>query len=1136
MKRNFQIALAVLLLLHVNLNAQVFKDSYSSSSKLSGGLWFRIAITADGIYRIDFSKLRQMGLSDPSHPRIFGNNFGQLSYYNDDPKPDDLKEIPIQLNTGNDGIFNEGDYLLFYGQGTTRWKYDTAANRYNYLPHNYSDTAFYFITSDQVPGKQITTAIEPSLSVNYTSTESDVLFVHEQDDENLIRSGREWFQPVSSIHIDPGFTDLSTSEIIKYDIRVAARASVPTTFRIYEGTSEKKSIDVQAVNLYDDNGTYAQITDSTGSFTASSSAPTYDIKFSANGESGAHGWLDRVTLQGRKLNSFSGSVNQYRDSKSVAAGRITAFSVRSTDIDPIIWDVTDPYNSKLIQYTRNGGDISFKASSDTLKTFIAFNLARVLVPVIKTAAISNQDLHGSAPADMIIVTHPLFKRYAEKLAALHLKNDELISEIVTPDQIYNEFSGGIRDIAAIRNFLRMKYIKQKNGAHPLRYLLLFGDGSYENRTPPPDNPDFIPTYQSLNSTDVVSSFTSDDFYGLLDDGEGEAEGSVDIGIGRLPVSDTIQAGIVLSKIKKYLDPANMGDWKNIICLTADDEDGNTHMADAEGLASILKDSVPVFNVDKIYLDAFKQTTSANGQSYPEVNTAINNRINAGCLIYNYTGHGNENGFAAEGVVTTKDINSWNNGGKLPLFITATCEFSRFDDIVMNVATHQMAGKESGGEMVLMNKNGGGIALMSTTRVVYSAPNYDLNKNIFNVAFNHDTDGNTLAFGDIIRIAKNNSGTGPNKRNFTLLGDPALKLAYPYFGKVITDSINNVSVYDNVDSLKALSLVTIAGHVENLTGSILNDFEGVISPIVYDKPNKIKTLANDGGQSMTFEQMNNVLYSGKTTAKNGKFRFSFIVPRDINYNFGPGKISYYANNSKEDMNGSFSDIIIGGFSKTATADTSGPDIKLFMNDTLFRNGGLTDNKPRLLAIIDDPDGINATGSAIGHDITGILDNNPDNSFILNNYFENDFNNFMKGRVNYDLAGLTVGLHYLTVKAWDNLNNSSEKTISFRVSGEKFKIQNLINYPNPFTNETNIILEHNRPDNELSIIVKIYNTEGKLIRILQTKIIPNGYILPPVTWNGNEEGGQKAGKGIYPYSVTITTANGETAIASGRMIIL
>lgn len=1136
MKRFFQI-LIPLLLFSANLYAQNFKDSYSSTSKLSSGTWFRIAVTADGIYRIDFSKLKQLGLENPSNPRIFGNNFGQLSYYNDETKPDDLKELSILTVTGSDGIFNDGDYILFYAQGTGRWNFNPASNGYDHLHHNYSDTAFYFITSGSSPGKKMMDAVDPSQPANYTSSESDALFVHEQDDENLIKSGREWFQQISTVHIDPGFTELLTSENVKYNIRVAARASVPTIFRFYEGNSLKQSIQVQGVNLFDYTGTYAQITDSIGSIQPSSAAPVYDISFFNNGETAAHGWLDYITLQGRRPNSFSGSIIQYRDSRSVAPGRITGFTIRSLINNALIWDVTDPVNVRQVRYTKTGDNFNFKSTTDSLRTYMAFTLANAMVPLIKPAAIPNQDLHSSAPADMIIITYPLFKAYAEKLAEIHLDNGGIISQIVTPQQIYNEYSGGIPDIVAIRNFLRMKYLNQKESSHPLKYLLLFGDGSFENKTPPPGNPNFIPTYQSENSNVVVSSFTSDDFYGLLDDGEGEADGTEDIGIGRLPVSDTSQAGIVLSKIKKYLDPANMGDWKNIICLTADDEDGNTHMSDAEGLAAVLKDSVPTYNVDKIYLDAFNQVTTVNGQSYPDVTKAINDRINSGCLIFNYTGHGNESGLAAERVVKTEDINSWKNGGKLPLFITATCEFSRFDDIDINLATRQITGKISGGEMVLMNKDGGGIALMSTTRVVYSAPNYNLNRNIFSCAFSRDKSGNSMSFGDIIKIAKNNSGTGPNKRNFTLLGDPALKLAYPYYGNVITDSINNLPVSEKIDSLKALSVVTVAGHLEDPGGKLLSAFNGMVSPVVYDKENKIKTLANDGGPSMTFKLRNNILFSGKTLAKNGRFKFTFIIPRDIDYSFGSGKISYYAEDDKEDMNGSFNDIIVGGFSNTLSADNVGPDIKLYMNDTLFRNGGLTDTNPRLLAIINDNDGINTTGSGIGHDLTGFLDNEPNRSFVLNNYFENDVNNYKSGKVLYDLSGLTVGNHSLTVKAWDNFNNSSEKTISFQViTGGKFVIKNLFNYPNPFSTETNISLEHNRPDNYLDVTINIFTIDGRIIRIIKTKVEATGYTLPPVIWDGNDEGGRRARKGIYPYSITIVSGNGDSARASGRMIIL
>jgi hypothetical protein len=1135
MKRLVKILTFILFAVHGTLSAQKGKDSYSSASVLSSGEWFRIAVTTDGIYRIDYAKLKQLGLVNPSNPRIFSNNYGQLSYYNDDPRPDDLKEISISFANGSDGIFNEGDYLLFFGKSPNRWIFNKASGEYDFIRHNYSDTAFYFISSGVVPGKRVKTIAESSQPANYFSSESDALFIHEIEKENLIKSGREWFQEISTQAVNPGFTDIITSEKLKVRIRVAARASVSTIFRLYEGASLKKSMLVPGVNLFATTSTYAQIVDSSFSFQPATASPAYEVRFYNNGEGGAHGWIDWVKVQGKRSSSFTGTAMQYADSKTVAPGRITGFSIRVTT-DPVVWDISDPFNCGQIQYTKNGNNISFKATTDSLKTFLAFTPGAALTPVIKSAKIPNQNLHASAPADMIILTHPLFRKYAEKLADLHYKNSGLVSQIVTPEQVYNEFSGGIPDIVAIRNFMRMKYLKQLGTAHPLKYLLLFGDGSYENKSPPP-NPNFIPTYQSQNSNVVVSSFMSDDFYGLLEDGEGEADGTEDIGIGRLPVSDTAQAGNMIAKIIRYLDPVNMGEWRNIIALTADDEDANTHMSDAEGLATALKDSVPSFNIEKIYLDAFRQVTNVNGQSYPDVNKAINDRINSGCLIFNYTGHGSEGGLAHERVVKTEDINSWKNAGKLPLFITATCEFSRFDDIEINLITREMTGKTSAGEMVLLNKDGGAIALMSTTRVVYSAPNYYLNKNIFNTAFELDESGNALRLGDIIRIAKNRSGTGPNKRNFSLLGDPALRLAYPWHGKVVTDSVNTVSVYGKIDSLKALSLVTVAGHIENSYGIPMNGFNGVVSPLVYDKASKIKTLANDGGQVMEFNVRNNVLFSGKTMAKNGRFRFTFIVPRDIDYSFGKGKISYYANNDTADMNGNFSEIIVGGFSDNAIADTSGPDIKIYMNDTLFRNGGITDNNPKLLAIIEDKGGINTTGSGIGHDLTGFLDNDQNSSFVLNNYFENDFDNYMKGKIVYDLSDLSGGSHSVTIKAWDNYNNSSEESLLFLVeTGEKFVLKNLMNYPNPFIYETSITAEHNRPDGELNVTITVFSLDGRTIKIIKTVVPSSGYSLPPVVWDGNDDGGRRVGRGVYPYKVVVSTGSGETARSSGRMIIL
>ncbi len=795
MGRIVQIIITVLLSASGCFVASGMPENYGASSVLSTGKWFRIAITEDGIYRIDYARLKQIGLDNPSNPRIYGNNNGQLSYFNDGSGPDDLKEIAIYTATGTDGILNEGDFILFYGKGTNRWIYNPSTNDFDFLRHNYSDTAYYFITSAPAPGKKIRNAVSPAALSNFSSSSSDALFIHEKETENILHSGREWYQPVSYLkatEINPEFSDLILSDKIKYTVRVLARASVSTVFRFSESASILSSITVAAVDLASTTGTYAQASELTGETLPLSATPIYELEFINNGEPSARAWIDYVKLHARKLNTFIGLEKQFTDSKSVGAGNVTEFKIKSSVSDAVIWDVTDPNDPELVQFTRSGDNLVFKALTDTLRTFVAFSGTKVKTAVVLTGAIPNQNIHASIPSDMVIVSHPLFRAYASKLAEMHLRNSGLISLVVTPGEIYNEFSGGIPDIAAIRNFIRMKYLLQKGTSHPLKYLLLFGDGSFENKTPPPGNTDFIPTYQSQNSNVIISSFASDDFYGLLEDGEGEDAGTEDIGIGRLPVSDTLQAAVIISKIGGYIDPSSQGDWKNVVCLVADDEDGNTHMTDAEGLAGIITENAPWVNVDKIYFDAYRQVTSSTGQFYPDVTKAINDRINSGTLIFNYTGHGNESSLGHERVVTPETIDLWKNKSKLPLLITATCEFSRFDDININNITGDMTGKSSTGEKILLNEKGGGIALMSTTRLVYSAPNYTLNRNIFSVAFNRDPEGNALRLGDIIRLAKNRSGNSTNKRNFILLGDPALRLSYPWHGTVVTDSINNVS--------------------------------------------------------------------------------------------------------------------------------------------------------------------------------------------------------------------------------------------------------------------------------------------------------------------------------------------------------
>ncbi len=1113
-------------------------QDYAPVSVLRTGKWVKLAVIEDGIYRLDYSRIREMGITNPSTAVLYGNNTGQLTFYNDGSAPDDLRKIAVSHEKGADGIFNEGDYMLFYAEGTHRYIYDSKTGRYDFLRHCYSDTAWYFLTSEPGGPPMVVTETAPAAPYNSTSAATDVTLRHEREEVNLIRSGREWYQqviPNVQNNLSPVFTDLITTERIKYRTRVLGRSDTGGSFNLRQGTEGLRTINITPVSMTDVN-IFASIAEVADSCFPASAAPSFSLTFQNGGNLAATGYIDYVDFMARARLVFRNRQLFISDSRTARASAITRFTVEGSS-SLRVWDVTDPFAPKIIQTSTVSGNTLFMAATDSLRKFAAYTTGNLKQPVKTSVDVANQNLHGIDQADMIIITHPLFESYARKLAELHLADDGTTSIIATPEQVYNEFSGGIPDAAAIRNFVKMIYDRSGSNGSSLRYLLLFGDGSYENKTPAPRNNAFIPTWQSVNSHVGVLSFTSDDFFGLLDEGEGEADGYLDIGIGRLPASDTVSAGIMVKKTASYLRGQTKGSWQNVLTIIADDEDSNIHMLDAEGLSKTASAEAPPLTTQKIYLDAYRQVTTVTGSSYPDAVKAIDDRIAAGSLIMNYVGHGNETGLAHERVIRTDNINSWKNSSMLPLFITATCEFSRFDDVDINQATGTISARTSAGEMVLLNPDGGGVALMSTTRVVYSAPNYTLNRNIYDYAFRTAADGKAMRLGDIIRLAKISSGTGMNKRNFLLLGDPALRLAWPVEGKVVTDSINGVAVTLPTDTLKALSMITISGHVEDNDGNLLTGFNGTVESSVLDKPGHVTTLANDGGSPMTYPVDGNVIFRGTTSVTNGSYSFSFIVPLDINYSFGSGSISYYAHNGTINMNGSFKEIVVGGFSDVATDDTEGPDIRLFMNDTLFREGGVTDHSPTLLSLFSDRSGINATGTGIGHDIIVWIDDDISHPVVLNNLYSADIGVHSSGSLAYPLFIADKGEHTISLRAWDNLNNPSVSTLRFVVETDgAFRLTNLLFMPNPTTDGTRFTAGHNRPDSELNITITIFSPDGRAVRVIREQANTAGYALPDIPWDGCDANGGRVARGIYLWRVEAVTSGGEESVATGRIIIL
>jgi len=1111
---------------------------YSESSLLSNGKWAKVRITEDGIYKITYSELVSMGITDPSNPKVFGNGGKMLPMNSALSRPDDLVENAIWIEKGLDGVFNQDDYILFYGKGPGEWNYNAGEQMFLHSRHLYSNAAYYFITSDAGLGKTIISIDQSTEPENVTVTTYDSYQYHERELVNLIKSGRQWFEPVLSYgenFFQFNIPDIKTTDPVKVKSRVLARSDLNSFFTLKADGVTVGSINLSSVNIASSTSDYASVNSAIQTFSANNDDITLSLGFNDNGYSAAVCWLDYLVLNARSQLSMSGTQMHFLDRESVGPGNVASFQLSNVIPAIRVWDITDLYNIKEQETTYESGSLTFKTGADSLRKYIAFDDNSFLTPEIVENPVPNQDLHGLDPVDMIIVSHPDFSDQANQLADLHTNQDNLRVVVVTPGQIYNEFSSGTPDVSAIRDFVKMFYDKAATSADQPRYLLLFGDGSFDNVSDHENNTNFILTYQSLNSFGPTRSYVTDDFFGILDDGEEVISGLVDIGIGRFPVSTVEEAQAMIDKIVQYTDTETRGEWRNMICFIGDDEDNNIHMRDANSLANQVNESNPSFITQKIFLDAYPQVSSPSGESYPDVNAAINDRVNSGALIINYVGHGNERGLAHEGILSVSDILSWDNFNHMPLFITATCEFSRFDDIERS-GTGEISKKTSAGEQVLLNPEGGGIGLLTTTRLVYSNPNFILNQNFYDFAFQKDSMQQPYRLGDILRLTKNNSGSSENKRNFTLLGDPALSLAYPQH-TIVTDSINGVDIVQAGDTLKALSRVTISGHIEDFSGTELEQFSGILYPVIYDKPVSVTTLGNDNDPPMTFLAQNNILYKGQASINEGRFSFSFIVPKDISYQIDFGKIIYYGNGTSGDANGYFKDVLIGGFSENPLIDVTGPDLFLFINNTQFVSGGITDENPILLALVTDENGINTVGNGIGHDITAILDGDYQNLMVLNDYYESDIDSYQSGKIEYQISNLKKGNHEISVKVWDVLNNSSVASIEFIVTeSANFVLEKLMNFPNPFTEQTSFVFEHNQTDGDLVVVIRIFDLSGQIVKVIRETFFAGGYRIGPIQWDGRDDNGNKLGSGIYVYRVSVRSSFGENIEAFEKLVIV
>lgn len=1107
------------------------KLKFKKNSVLSAGNWYKIGVTQNGIHKITRDELSAMGVNvnsiNPQNIRIYGNGGGMLPEENNKFRYSDPAEYAIQVKGENDGSFDQGDFILFYAESSDSWDYNQFYQNFSHKIHPYSDTNYYYVNTGVGPGKRIETYSSVTDEPDYVITEFPDRRFHEQEDVNLIGSGREWYGEVFDIEINYDFSfefpNLLKNNGVFARFETAARSTVSSSFTFtFNGSSE--TISIPPISTYY-TAAYAKDDDDTLTLYPNSDVINANVTFNKS-TSGSAGWLNFIELNAwRDLKFTSGQMN-FRDFSAYENPGIAGFRLKNADASVKIWDITNPVHTRLVNGNHTSNTITFRMNADTIHEFVAYD-GSSFKQVQFIEKIDNQNLHALNPPHYLIITHPDFIDQAYRLASFHANRNDFDVEVVTPQQIYNEFSSGTPDISALRDFIKMLYDKDVN-KEKFRYVLLFGDGSFDNKERLDENTNYIPTWQSQNSLHPVNSYVTDDFYAYLDEDEGDGiEDLIDIGIGRLPVFTVEQAEEQIDKIINYTSSTDkvMGDWRNVICFVADDEDGNSHMEQADQLAGYINTTYPEYNLDKIYFDAYKQVSTSGGQRYPDASEAINNRVRKGALFLNYTGHGGEVGWAHERVLEIADINSWDNYDRLSIFVTATCEFSRFDD----------PRRTSAGELVMLNNNGGSIAMLTTTRATFGSPNFSLNKRLYENAFKR-TGGEFPRLGDLIYVSKVTNGSGSNTKKFILLGDPALKPAYPDY-KVQTTTINGKPLNEVADTIKALSEITVEGEIVDLNENKFTGFNGIVHPSVFDKSIAVTTQGNDGGSPMSFTVQKNIIYRGKVEAIDGEFEFRFIVPKDIAYNFGHGKISYYASNGVKDANGSNEEIIIGGYDANAEADTQGPAIELFINDTNFVSGGITDENPSLLAFVSDSSGVNTIGNGIGHDIVAWFDEQTDVTKVLNEFYETELNTYKRGSVFYPFYDLEEGEHTLNFKVWDVHNNSSEKSIDFVVAGSgKFALEEVMNYPNPFRYNTNFTFEHNQPGSAMDVEVQIFSMSGELMKTLKHSINGGGYRAAPISWNGTCENGNRLRRGMYIFRVMVEREDGKKVQKTSKLVIL
>ena len=1143
-----------------------------TNSAFASGNWFRFYVENSGVYKVSKSFLQSLGVDvsvDPRTIKIYGNGGRMLPLLNSTPYPDDIVENAIYFVGDEDGLFNDNDYILFYAEGVDTWNTESLTKN-----NLFSDKSYYYVTTGGGQGKRILPASEPTNSPTLNFTNYDDTIVYEKDLVNVAKVGRRWFGEQFNVNNSQSFDfsipniDATIPVIVK--INMASVSFGNTSFEIRANNQSLGNIAFPSLQASSTAEGYENVLNTT---IQGSSALSISLTYNNGGVPSSNGYLDFIMLKSkRNLQGFGKQFIFYNreQENNIRTGQYTISNATSISQ---IWDISDIYN--VVSYVNsNQSNFSFKVSLGAEKKYVAVEDSDFYTPLKEAiTTVYNQNLKGGIfndnqgsfqDIDYLIIAPGFLVSQAERLANFHRNYSGLVVKVVSLESIYQEFSSGKQDIAAIRNFIKYVYWNASVSSKRVKYVNLFGDASYDYKDRVSNNNNIVPTFHGFNPTasevnnssnmSLFTAFISDDFYGLMDDTEGTMVSGIDgidIAVGRMIVSSVQQAKQMVDKVLDYHDEASFGKWRNNYVIYSDDADtlGDAQLQFAlNKLADDLITAKPFVNVKKVHSDSYIQQVAAGGERYPDAKNDFLDALQLGALVVNYLGHGNEESLARERLFEKLDAQNLFNPYRYPLFITITCDFTRFDD----------PNRFSGGEYLYWNEKGGAVSLIATTRLIGVTTGLVMN-DLLNERLYAYGSNNYPTIAEALRLVKLQPGTSSNRRVVFYIGDPALKLAIPK-PKVVLTEVNDIPIDQFTGSFQALSLMKIKGQIQDQNDVLVSTYNGDLAVQIFDKDINRSTLGNNGivspsggttiegvyfpaGQliKMDFTTLGETIFRGNASVVNGVFELSFVVPQDIKIPIGNGKISFYAKRNTpilEDQTGFNRAILVGGVNVNAPADNTPPTVRLYLNDESFVSGGISNCSPILLAFLEDENGIN-TASGIGHDIVAIVDGDETNPYILNDYYETENDDFTKGKIRYQFRDLAPGMHTIVFKAWDVYNNLVTAEIQFNAvcGSENITLERVLNYPNPFVSYTEFWFTHNRPFEPLDVQVQILTITGKLIKTINQQVMTDGFLCRDLKWDGKDDFGDKIGKGVYVYKLTVRSAStGNSAEKYEKLVIL